>query len=349
MAGVETDKVLQPRRQVLFNPGPVNLAAVIKDNLFNVELCHRQPEFDVLVASVRARLASILGFDPRTYHLSLLHGSGSLAVQAALSSLVRGRVLVVRNGVYGDRIADTLRQLPDTDVEVLEYRTGEPVDLYQIDELCNSRPIEWVAIVHHETTTGLLNPLGPVSHITNAHGCKLIVDAVSSVGAHSVDVGAEAVCFNSSKCLESLPGIGAVAWKADLPVYPTLGVLDVSAYAAGMPTTPNVQAFVALDIALDLMAGEDRPARYYRLAGHVWHSGSRWFDPLLPEVHRSNVLTSFLLGGRDPDKLFEQALKHGFVIYPGQGELRSQIFRVANMGAAIDADVIDDLFKVLAQ
>lgn len=341
--------MLEPRRQVLFNPGPVNLASAIKDNLFNVELCHRQPEFDALAASVRARLAGMLGFDPEIYRMSLLHGSGSLAVQAALSSLVRGRVLVVRNGVYGDRMAETLRQLPDTDVNVLDYGTGQPVDLDQLDELCSGQPVNWVAIVHHETTTGLLNPLGAVSQITAAHGCKLVLNAVSSVGAHPVDVGAEVVCFNSSKCLESLPGIGAVAWKAELPVYPTFGVLDVGAYATGMPTTPNVQAFVALDIALDLMAAEDRPARYRRLAEHVWHSGGRSFDPLLPEAHRSNVLTSFLLGGRDPDDLFERSLKHGFVIYQGQGDLRSQIFRVANMGTAMNEDTITDLFDVLAQ
>lgn len=341
--------MLEPRRQVLFNPGPVNLAPAIKENLFNVELCHRQPEFDALAASVRARLAGMLGFDPGVYRMSLLHGSGSLAVQAALSSLVRGRVLVVRNGVYGDRMADTLRQLPDTEVRVLGYRTGQPVDLGQLDESCSRDPVDWVAIVHHETTTGLLNPLAAVSQIATARGSKLVVDAVSSVGAHPVDVGAEAVCFNSSKCLEALPGIGAVAWKADLPLYPTLGVLDVGGYAEGMPTTPNVQAFVALDIALDLMAGEDRPARYRRLAEHVWHSGSRSFEPMLPESHRSNVLTSFLLGGRDADDLFERALKYGFVIYQGQGPLRSQIFRVANMGAAMDEDTITDLFDVLAR
>ena len=134
--------MLPPRRQVLFNPGPVNLAPAVKENLFNVELCHRQPEFDALAASVRARLAGMLGFDPGTYRMSLLHGSGSLAVQAALSSLVRGRVLVVRNGVYGDRMADTLRQLPDTDVKVLGYPTGQPVDLDQLDELCSNHPVE---------------------------------------------------------------------------------------------------------------------------------------------------------------------------------------------------------------
>jgi 2-aminoethylphosphonate-pyruvate transaminase len=341
--------MLERRQQVLFNPGPVNLAAAVKDNLFNIELCHRQPEFDALAESVRGRLASQLGLPEAVYCMSLLHGSGTLAVQAALASLVRGRVLVVRNGVYGDRMAETLRQLPDTDVQVLDPGTGRPVDLDELAGVCSSRRFDWVAIVHHETTTGLLNPLASVAQITSTHGCKLVVDAVSSVGAHAVDVGAEVVCFNSSKCLEGLPGIGAVAWKPELTVYPTLGVLDVGAYATGMPTTPNVQAFIALDIALDLMSNEDRPGRYGRLARHVWQAGSRSFDPLLPEEHRSHVLSSFRLDGRDPDDFFQRALKHGFVIYQGQGPLRSEIFRVANMGVAINEEIITELFDVLAQ
>jgi len=162
-----------------------------------------------------------------------------------------------------------------------------------------------------------------------------------------VEPEADVVCFNSNKCLESLPGIAGVFWKRDLTSFPTLPVLDVTRYAEGIPSTPNVQAFLALDIALDLLASEDRPARYRRLAHRIWLEGSRTFEPLLPERDRSHVLTSFLLSGRDPDRLFERALQHGYVIYHGQRELRSTIFRVANMGALIDEETIEDLFRVL--
>src|SRR2546423_468816 len=104
--------VLPIRDQVLFNPGPVNLDPAIKANLFNTELCHRQPEFEELLASVKARLFGAAGLSPETHHLSLLHGSGTLAVDAGLTSLVRGRVLVLNNGVYCDRLAATLAPLP---------------------------------------------------------------------------------------------------------------------------------------------------------------------------------------------------------------------------------------------
>jgi aspartate aminotransferase-like enzyme len=106
---------------------------------------------------------------------------------------------------------------------------------------------------------------------------------------------------------------------------------------------------VALDVALDLLLAEDRPARYRRLARRVWASGGEAFDLYLPEADRSHVLTAFRLDGRDPDGLLDRALERGYVIYPGQGELRAQIFRVANMGSAIDEERIDDLFQVLAR
>jgi 2-aminoethylphosphonate-pyruvate transaminase len=339
--------VLTPRAQVLFNPGPVNLDPRIKESLFNVELCHRQPEFSELHEHVRSRLFEVAGLSPETHHLSLMHGSGTLAVDAALTSLVRGRVLVIVNGFYCERFLRTLAPLRD--IVLVEHRPGlgRPPRLEELQAaLRRSRP-DWVALVHHETTTGLLNPVPAVAAAARAVGARVFVDAVSSFGAHPVgDV--DVICFNSNKCLESLPGIAGVFWRRDLEMQPTVPVLDLAAHAGELPSTPNVQAFIAIDVALDLLLAEDRPARYERLARKVWQAGGRRFEPLLPEPDRSHVLTSFRLGGRDPDELNARALRHGYVIYHGQKQLRNEIFRVANMGAVIDDATIDRLFEVLA-
>jgi 2-aminoethylphosphonate-pyruvate transaminase len=326
----------------------VNLDRAITSNLFNVELSHRQPEFDELDASVRRRLFTALGMSAEGRNLSLLHGSGTLAVDAALATLVRGRVLIPDNGLYCERIARTLDAIEGTDVIEHHAGTGRPIPLDQLEAVVDRVHPDWVATVHHETTTGVLNSVQDAADVCARHGSRLFVDAVSSVGAHPVDSRADVVCFNSNKCLESLPGIAGVFWNAELRSHPTLPVLDLSTYAHGLPTTPNVQAFVALDVALDLLAAEDRPARYRRLARRVWEAGSQHFEPFIEEAHRSNVLTSFRLDGRDPDRLMEQGLRHGYVVYHGQGSLRREIFRVANMGAVMDEAVIDDLFAVLS-
>jgi 2-aminoethylphosphonate-pyruvate transaminase len=340
--------VLAARRLVLFNPGPVNLDPRIKEHLFDVELCHRQPEFDELRARVVSRLYDVAALSPATHRLSLLHGSGALAVDAALASLVRGRALVVSNGLYCERIAATLSGI-GADVAILDCGIGVPPDLDELATAARDAEPDWIACVHHETTTGLLNPLPAVADAAEAVGARLFVDGVSSFGVHPLDPRVDVACFNSNKCLESLPGIAGVLWREELEIQPTVPVLDVSAYADAIPVTPHVQAFVALDLALELHAVEDRPARYERLARHVWARGGRDFELLLPRAHRSHVLTSFKLGGRDPDELAARALEAGYVIYHGQRHLRNEIFRVANMGAAIDEVVIDDLFDVLAR
>lgn len=339
--------VLIPKKQVLFSPGPVNLRPEIKDNLFNVELCHRQPEFQDLYERVAAKLFSASGFSRLTHRLSLLPGSGTTAVDAGMSSLVRGRVLVVNNGFYCARLTAGLGSVEGAAVREHRPGMGAPPDREALETELSRNPPDWLALVHHETSTGLLNPLPELAELAARHGCRLFVDAVSSLGAHQIPGTADVVCFNSNKCLESLPGIGGVFWRRDLEARALSASLDVAAYADSIPTTPNVQAFVALDVALDLLAAEDRPARYRRLAQAVWTSGGRSFTHLLPEEWRSHVLTSFRLDGRNSDALLRKARDHGYVIYAGQGALREEIFRVANMGAAIDQSTIEELFEVL--
>jgi 2-aminoethylphosphonate-pyruvate transaminase len=340
--------MLEPRLQVLFNPGPVNLHPSIKQNLFNVELCHREPEFERLAAGISSRLLAALDLRASDFELSLMHGSGTLAVDAALASLVRGRVLVVNNGLYCRRIRETLAGFEDAQPLDHDLGIGSPVDLERLEAALHQERPDWVAVVHHETTTGLLNPLSGVAELCATRGTHLFVDAVSSLGAHPIDARADVVCFNSGKCLESLPGIAGVLWRRGLPLHQTVPVLDVGAYSHGMASTPNVQAYVALDIALDLLASEDRYVRYERLAHHVWKTGGARFEPMLLKHDRSHVLTAFQLGGRTIDELFERAYAHGMVIYPGQAHLREAIFRVANMGALISEERIDELFAVLA-
>ena len=339
--------ILTPRTQVLFNPGPVNLDPAVHHNLFNVELCHRQAEFEQLLAMVHQSLYAAAELSPDTYNLGLLHGSGSLSVDAALATFVRGKVLVLENGVYCTRLSTTSRALGNEVVSV-PLGTGVPVDLgAAAAALAMHRP-DWLLVVHHETTTGLLNPLPALAELARGHGARLLVDAVSSLGVHSVDVDADLVCFNSGKCLEALPGVAGVFHRKGLPSHSTVPVLDVVQHTDALPSTPNVAAFVSLGIVLGLHSTASRRLRYADLAAHMWSAGTEaGFDPLLQEEHRSHVLCAFRLPRANADELAARALEHGYVVYHGQGQLRGSVLRVANMGARINAEVITDLFRVL--
>jgi 2-aminoethylphosphonate-pyruvate transaminase len=341
--------ILSRRSQVLFNPGPVNLDPAVHDNLFNVELCHRQVEFEQLLETVQQGLYTAAELSPERYDLGLLHGSGSLSVDAAIATFVRGKVLVLENGVYCTRLSTTSRALGN-EVVSIRLGTGVPVDLDEAAAALEEHRPDWLLVVHHETTTGLLNPLPVLAQLARQHGARLLVDAVSSLGVHSVDIDADVVCFNSGKCLEALPGVAGVFYRKGLPPHPTVPVLDVVQHTDALPSTPNVAAFVSLGIVLDLHSTASRRLRYAELSAHVWAAGlAAGFEPLLPQEHRSHVLSAFRLPNANADELAARALEHGYVVYHGQGQLRGSVLRVANMGSRITAEVITDLFRVIAQ
>ena len=144
---------------VLLNPGPVNVSPRVRDAFRNApDLCHREPEAGELLQSIRRRLTACFGGDE--YTAALLTGSGTAAVEAMIASgVVAGPLLVVNNGVYGQRMADMARA---HDIAVVEVRSGwaEPLALPPLEEALRANPaIEAIALVHHETTTGLLNPV----------------------------------------------------------------------------------------------------------------------------------------------------------------------------------------------
>ena len=143
---------------ILLNPGPVNVSPRVQHALLRGDLCHREAEFSDLLAAIRTKLLS--AFAPRDYTSVIIGGSGTSAVEAMLSSaLPQGKkLLVINNGVYGERMLRmaTAHRIPSVE---LRYDWTEPPDLGQIEARLEADPsIGGVALVHHETTTGLLNP-----------------------------------------------------------------------------------------------------------------------------------------------------------------------------------------------
>ena len=223
------------------------------------------------------------------------------------------------NGLYCQRIASTLSGFDG--VEVLEHRPGlgVPVDLEEVAREIRRVTPDWVAIVHHETTTGLLNPLAGIAGLCDETGARLFVDAVSSLGAHVLDPRADVVCFNSSKCLESLPGIAGVLWRSDLETHRSVPVLDVTRTRTGSRLAPRTYRRTWRSTSPWICStAEDRPARYERLARRVWARGGEHFDLLLDEPHRSHVLTSFRLGGRTIDELVRPGLRAAWSSTPAR-------------------------------
>src|SRR5213078_287968 len=176
------------RAMILLNPGPVNVSPRVTAALGRGDLCHREPEFGELQASIRARLLE--AFAPAgDFTAVLLTGSGTAALEAAVTSVLseRGRLVVVSNGVYGERIAAmaATARLPHT---VVESDWLSPPDLAAVERALRVPDVEAVAVVHHETTTGLLNAVAQVGRLARTRGKLLLVDSVSGIGGDGLDL-----------------------------------------------------------------------------------------------------------------------------------------------------------------
>jgi 2-aminoethylphosphonate-pyruvate transaminase len=228
--------------------------------------------------------------------------------------------------------------------------------------------VKHVALAHHETTTGRLNPLREVQAICAQYGASVLVDGVSSFGAEAIDfnAGIAACAATANKCLHGVPGISfAIVRRSALAdsKRPARSVyLDLAAYCeaqdrGGTPFTQSVQVMYALAEALQEMSEQGgwqaRHAHYAALM-QIVRDGlvQLGVQPLLEDGASSVVLNSFVRPqGLSYESLHHRLKERGFVIYAGQGALAVLIFRVAVMGAINDADMqrfVESVKSILA-
>ncbi|KWB60797.1 2-aminoethylphosphonate aminotransferase [Burkholderia ubonensis] len=341
---------------LLLNPGPVTLTERVRRSLLQPDLCHRESEFFDLQDEARARLVAAYGLDPAEWAAVLMTGSGTAAVESMIAALVpQGRkLLVIENGVYGERIAQIATQYAIAH-EVLKHEWMQAPDLAQIAARLDAGGFSHVAVIHHETTTGRLNDLGAIADVCRARGVKLLVDGVSSFGAEAIDFAGgdiDAVAATANKCLHGVPGAAfvivrrsALAQAASRTYYLDLGRLAKLQDQRNTPFTPSVHAYYALVEALrefDEAGGwRARHARYKALADQAQAGlAARGMPLVLPEGASSVVLRAYRLPqGVTYEQLHDGLKARGFVIYAGQGGLSKELFRISTMGAIEAADV----------
>ncbi len=364
MGGLCVSSGAMPTEQpYLLNPGPVNVHPDVKRAIAGPDWCHREPEFFALQRRVRAGLLRVLSVDAQRWASVLLTGSGTCAVEAMISSFVPrgGGLVVVSNGVYGDRIAKMGRAHGAEVVEVISDPSVAPdlgaVERAIVEAKARGVKLTTLAAVHHETTTGLLNPVEAIGAIARHHGLAFVLDAVSSLAGEAIDLEAccvDAAACTANKCFEGLAGICFVVLRrealARLAPEPARTLyLHLPSYLAKQdaddtPFTPAVQVLMALDVAVKLLDEEGLARRLARYAGYakivrdgVERLGLRLW---LPKELRSNTITTIAMpAGLTYERLHDAMRDAGFVIYAGQGDLRTKAFRIANMGRLPEAEL----------
>ncbi|MEU8356202.1 aminotransferase class V-fold PLP-dependent enzyme [Nonomuraea sp. NPDC048882] len=337
----------------LLTPGPAGTSKRVRDALLRGDLCHREPEFAELLERIRVTLPRCLHLGG-THETVLVTGSGTAAMEMALiGSVRRGRAaLVVNNGVYGERLAQIARVHGITCHEVRNAWT-RPVDPGAVRAaLAEHDDIDAVACVHHETTTGLINPIEEIGAATASAGQALfVVDAISGTAIEEPDlarVSADVICGTANKGLHGVPGVsfvllGARAVERVGEVPSRSLYLDAATHLASqrrgeVAFTPAVQACYALDAAIaeyEEAGGFAARTRLYReRAALVRGQFDRLGLPILVgEPFRSNSVTMLRLPrGVLYRALHDELKRRGYVVYAGQGHLSGEYFRICTMG-----------------
>jgi 2-aminoethylphosphonate-pyruvate transaminase len=358
---METPEMKEP---VLLTPGPLTTSSATKLAMVR-DWGSRDIGFIGLNRCVRKMLLQIV--DAESTHVCVpLQGSGTFAVEAMLGTMVpkSGHVLVPLNGAYCKRI-QRICSILGRRVTPIEYDERDPVKPADIDAALKNDPsITHVALVHCETSTGVLNPLQEVSQVVKKHNRSLLVDAMSSFAAVEIRGEFDALVAASGKCLEGPPGMGfALIRRTSLQQSAGNAhslVLDLHDQWVNMEKTaqwrftPPTVIVAALHAALEQFVAEGgraaRGARYQRNC-HVLIEGMTrlGFKLFLEPKHQAPVIVTFH-APRDPNydfqKFYDRVRERGFVLYPGK-LTHVDTLRVGCIGA-IDEHVMQAAVHAIA-
>jgi 2-aminoethylphosphonate-pyruvate transaminase len=357
---------------LLLNPGPVTLTERVRRSMLQPDLCHRESEFYDLQDEARTRLLATHELDPKEWAAVLMTASGTAAVESMVAALVpeAGRVLVVENGVYGERVAQIcVRYRLRHDRVIGSWMEAPDLEAIaaRLDAATEDGRFTHLAVVHHETTTGRLNDIKSLASLCRTRGVSLLLDGVSSFGAEAIDFDdgtLEAVAATANKCLHGVPGVSfvivrrdALARAASRTYYLDLGRLARLQDERNTPFTPAVHACYALVEALREYAEQGgrpvRHSRYAALAEQVRAGlAALGIEAVVPPDESSVVLRAYRLPkGLAYTTLHDSLKAQGFVIYAGQGDLSKTLFRISTMGnlTAVDIDRLLKCFSRLYQ
>jgi 2-aminoethylphosphonate aminotransferase len=348
-------------RKVLLTPGPATTTNTVKWAMVGPDICPREPEFSAVIYGLRRDLVKVAAGDANNFTAVLFAGSGTAVMDAALSSVVPpgAKVAIIINGAYGRRFAQIAQAYQIPYVEV-NFAWGGRIDLQQVEAVLKNDPeIACVAVIHHETTTGILNPIKEIGDIAKRYNCLYVVDTISSYAGIPINITELNIDFmlsTANKCLQGMAGISFVIGKRNeiekLKHYPPrnyyLNLYNHYRYLEDqgqMPFTAPVQVLYALRQAMAEYFAEGGENRHRRYTDN-WHTLRTGllelgFKLFLPEEDESRLLLTVYEPEHDNysfAQMHDFLYARDFTIYPGKlGEART--FRIGNIGAIEPGDI----------
>ncbi|HUC84021.1 MAG TPA: 2-aminoethylphosphonate--pyruvate transaminase [Candidatus Acidoferrales bacterium] len=345
----------------LFTPGPLTTSATVKQAMLH-DAGSWHFDFAERVRWIRGQLLAIAGLSQADgWEAVLLQGSGTNGVEAVFATCVPlgGKVCVLSNGAYGERMTHMLSRL-QIPFFVLRSNEDQLPDVALLDRVLSTDPsFTHVAAVHCETTTGILNPIDEIGRLSHRHACLFVVDAMSSFGAIPIDfeeAGIDFLVSSANKCLEGVPGFCFVLGRRDGLLANEKQArclsLDLADQLRGFERnsqfrfTPPTHTLLAFEQALREFQLEGgllaRHRRYHdnhvRLVAGMQRLG---FKPFLPPAVQSCIITAFHFPSSvrfQFPEFYRLLSDKGFIIYPGK-LTHTETFRIANIGHLFEADI----------
>ena len=349
---------LPAQERILLGPGPSPVSPRVMRAMVAPVLSHLDPDMLALMDDVRARLSSV--FQAPEDALSLaISGTGTAGMEAAVANMVRegSHVLVVVNGYFGERLADMCLRYGAL-VNKVEVPWGRAIDPDAVRRALKAGGADIVAVVHAETSTGVLNPVDAIAEVAREFSCLTLVDAVTSLAAHPVDVKGwqlDAVYSCTQKGIGAPSGLAPITFSAQArkrfkssarSFYFDLNLLEsfwVGRKYHHTIAAPLIYALREALLAIDEEGLEQRWARHRRhhlvLAAGI---GAMGLELLPPEGERLWTLNAVCV----PDGVDEAAVRRYLLdlfnleIGAGLGPLAGRIWRVGLMGSGSSSQLI---------
>ncbi len=354
----------------LLTPGPLSTSKSVRAAMLK-DWCTWDEEYKQLVQGIREKLLEMAKVSKDKYTTVLMQGSGTFSVEAVIGTAIGKdeKLLILENGAYGARISEIAKRL-NIDTCAIKNDETLTIDLEALEEmLSKDKAITHVAVVHVETTTGMLNPIDKIGKIVNKYNKTYIVDSMSGFAGIHFDIEQIDIDFmisSANKCIQGVPGFGFIITKREsmkkckgkakslsLDLYDQWKVMEEqSGKWRYTSPTHTVRAFYQALIELEAEGGVvAREARYKKNHKLLIEGMEKLgFEPILQKKDMSPIISSFYSPKYKEysfEKFYNLLKKEGFVIYPGKvTDIDS--FRIGNIGEVYPCD-IERLIKKIGE
>ena len=364
-------------RELFMMPGPTEVDPSVIQAMCRPAISHGDGRFHAVMDRAAEQVAQIIG---TTGQVVLLNASGRGGIEASLSTALEPEdsILIINNGLFGNMLCEIGRRCRLNIID-MKCERGKPLDLNRIDEAASTSGLKALAVVHSETSTGVLNPIRDVGEIARRHGLIYIVDAVSSAGGAEIrmdDWGIDLLCTGSQKCIGALAGLAMVGisdrmWDIfdSRSTIPQSYFFDLSRWKlmwfpkekGGLlkfkyrrqPMTVATHLIYALDEAARLVLNEGLDARYsrHKTASAALRAALPHLElQLFPEKSEASPTTTAIL---PPEGITEGSIRkilrerYGVLVAGGLEEYYEKMFRIGHMNLTASFEYIIPVISAL--